>query len=208
VDEAAFREHLASRRYYDHTFGCSAVKVLPGEYFATADKELLVTVLGSCVAACIWDREQGVGGMNHFLLPETGCDDGLCSASARYGVYAMEVLVNHLLKLGARRGSLEAKVFGGGRVLASLAHSRVGERNAAFVLDYLATERIPVTARDLLDVYPRKVFFFPDTGRVMLKRLVGAGHAGLPQSEREHPGRLGAVGMAGTVELFDGDDQR
>jgi len=203
VADPVFGEHLASRRYFDPTFGRRAVKVLPGEYFVTAGAELLVTLLGSCVAACIRDRELGVGGMNHFLLPETDRDDSPSSASARYGAYAMEVLVNHLLKLGARRGRLEAKVFGGGHVLASLAHSRVGERNAAFVLDYLATERIPVAAQDLLDVYPRKIFFFPDSGRVLLRKLIG-GPAGLLRREREYLGRLSAGGMSGEVELFDG----
>jgi chemotaxis protein CheD len=98
-------------------------------------------VLGSCVSACIRDKEKGIGGMNHFMLADS-TEVSPYSASARYGTYAMEILINHLLKLGARRGSLEAKVFGGGRVMAALSSSNVGERNCSFVLDFLRTEGI------------------------------------------------------------------
>ena len=109
--------------------------------------------------------------MNHFMLPDAS-EGGMLSSSARYGAYAMEVLLNHLLKLGARRSSLEAKVFGGGTGAASLTQTQVGEKNAQFlVLDYLRTERIPVVAQDLLDIYPRKAFdIFPVNGRVMMKK--------------------------------------
>ncbi len=133
--DAGYVEHLATNRYFDRTFGCDAVKVLPGEYFVTTSDIVLVTVLGSCVTACVRDRDKGLGGMNHFMLPENGGEAGVLSSSARYGAYAMEVLLNHLLKLGARRSSLEAKVFGGGKVLASLAQAQVGEKNVDFVLD-------------------------------------------------------------------------
>jgi len=123
--EAGYVEHMATNRYFDRTFGCDAVKVLPGEYFVTTSDIVLVTVLGSCVTACVRDRDKGLGGMNHFMLPDNGGELGVLSSSARYGAYAMEVLLNHLLKLGARRSSLEAKVFGGGRVLASLSQAQV-----------------------------------------------------------------------------------
>lgn len=200
--EPAFTEHLASNRYYDRTFDRDAVKVLPGEYFVTTRDLVLVTVLGSCVAACIRDRETGIGGMNHFMLPDGGGDGGVMSASARYGTYAMEVLVNHLLKLGARRRALEAKVFGGGRVMASLRQSQVGERNAEFVLRYLQTEAIPVVAQDLLDVYPRKVYFFPISGRVMQKKLVKINNDTLARREREYADSLRGERMSGDIELF------
>jgi chemotaxis protein CheD len=94
----------------------------------TTSDIVLVTVLGSCVTACVRDRDKGLGGMNHFMLPQNGGEPGVLSSSARYGAYAMEVLLNHLLKLGARRSSLEAKVFGGGKVLASLSQAQVGKR--------------------------------------------------------------------------------
>lgn len=200
--EVGYIEHLASNRYFDRTFGCDAVKVLPGEYFVTTSDIVLVTVLGSCVTACVRDKSKGVGGMNHFMLPENGGEPDVLSPSARYGAYAMEVLLNHLLKLGARRGSLEAKVFGGGRVLASLSQAQVGEKNAEFVLDYLQTERIPVVAQDLLDIYPRKVYFFPVSGRVMMKKLVRVKNDTLIEREREYGARLKRDNMQGDVELF------
>lgn len=164
--------HVAPNRYFDRHFEREAVKILPGEYFATTSDTLIVTVLGSCVSACIRDRVSGIAGMNHFLLPNDGSgQDNLLSDSARYGAYAMEILINHLIKLGARRERLEAKVFGGGNVLKGFTAINVGERNAEFVLEYLKMERIPVVGQDLLDMYPRKVYFFPDTGQVLIRKI-------------------------------------
>jgi chemotaxis protein CheD len=199
--EPGFTEHLANNRYFDRTFGAEAVKVLPGEYFVTTTDMVLVTVLGSCVSACIRDREKGIGGMNHFMLAES-VDRGALSASARYGNYAMEILVNHLMKLGARRQNLEAKVFGGGRVMASLESSMVGERNAAFVLEYLKTEGIAMAAKDLLDVTPRKVYFFPASGRVLVKKLARVHNDTLARREKEYAARLVEAPVSGDVELF------
>jgi chemotaxis protein CheD len=194
-------EHLANNRYFDRKFESEAVKVLPGEYFVTATNVLMVTVLGSCVSACIRDREKGIGGMNHFMLADSGETSAL-SASARYGTYAMEILINHLLKMGARKGRLEAKVFGGGRVMATLSSSQVGERNARFVKEFLETESIPLAAEDLLDVYPRKVYFFPNTGRVLAKKLVRMHNDTLIRREKEYAARLSEVPVAGEIELF------
>lgn len=199
--EPGFTEHLANNRYFDRTFSAEAVKVLPGEYFVTTTDMVLVTVLGSCVSACIRDREKGIGGMNHFMLAES-VDRGVLSASARYGNYAMEILVNHLMKLGARRQNLEAKVFGGGRVMASLESSMVGERNSSFVLEYLKTEGIAVAAKDLLDVTPRKVYFFPATGRVLVKKLARVHNDTLERREKEYAARLVEAPVSGDVELF------
>ena len=199
--DAAFVEHLAGNRYFDPTFGAEAVKVLPGEYFVTTTDMLLVTVLGSCVSACIRDKEKGIGGMNHFMLADSA-EVSPFSASARYGTYAMEILINHLLKLGARRGSLEAKVFGGGRVMAALSSSNVGERNCSFVLDFLRTEGIAVSAQDLLDVHPRKVYFFPNTGRVLVKKLTRMHNDTLIRREKEYAARLTEAPVSGDVELF------
>jgi chemotaxis protein CheD len=194
-------EHLASNRYFDRSFDIDAVKVLPGEYFVTSSNLVMVTVLGSCVSACVRDRVRGIGGMNHFMLAEGGSAT-VTGASARYGGYAMEVLINHLLKLGAQRGNLEAKVFGGGRVMASLASSQVGEHNASFVLEYLKTEGIPVLSQDLLDVHPRKVYFFPTTGRALVKKLVRLHNDTVVKREREYAARLSEVPVAGEIELF------
>jgi len=193
-------EHLANNRYFDRQFDVETVKVLPGEYFVTTSAMMLVTVLGSCVSACIRDRDKGLGGMNHFMLADGDSTDQV--ASARYGTYAMEILINHLLKLGARRSSLEAKVFGGGRVMATLSSSQVGDRNASFVLDYLKTECIPVKAQDLLDVHPRKVYFFPATGRVLVKKLVRMHNDTVARREKEYADRLNEGPVAGDIELF------
>ena len=196
-----FAEHLARNRYFDRAFQSEAVKVLPGEYFVTASNMVLVTVLGSCVTACIRDRDKRIGGMNHFMLADSGGNEK-AGASARYGVYAMEVLINHLFKMGARRTSLEAKVFGGGRVMSSLSSSQVGERNSEFVLEFLSTEQIPVLSQDLLDVCPRKVYFFPETGRVLVKRLARLHNDTLIRREREYAERLSGSSLSGEVELF------
>jgi chemotaxis protein CheD len=200
AEDDVLSEHIATNRYFDRVLGVQAVKVLPGEYFVTTSDMVLVTVLGSCVSACIRDRDKGIGGMNHFMLPEGGGDQ--LAGSARYGGFAMEVLVNHLLKMGARRNNLEAKVFGGAAVMASLSQSQVGERNAQFVLDYLGTEGIPIVARDLLDVYPRKLYFFPYSGRVLMKKLVHVSNDTLAKREREYARRLKGKPIAGDVELF------
>lgn len=197
----AYDEHLANNRYYDRNFHAEAAKILPGEYYVSENGMLLVTVLGSCVAACLRDTEAGIGGMNHFMLPDDGGRDAI-STSARYGTYAMEVLINHLLKLGARRHRLEAKVFGGGAVLASLSSSNIGTRNAEFVLDYLKTEKIPVVAKDLLDSYPRKVYYFPASGRALVKKLHRVHNETLFSRERDYKDRLAGAKVEGDVELF------
>lgn len=193
--------HFATNVYHDRTFACDAAKILPGEYYYTDRDMLIVTVLGSCVSACIRDRITGLGGMNHFMLPDGG-DTGPVSASMRYGTYAMEVLINDLLKAGARRESLEAKVFGGGAVLRGFTAMNVGERNAAFVTSFLKTERIPVMAEDLNDVYPRKVYFFPRTGKVLVKKLMQTHNDTLARRELDYASRLKVTPVAGDVDLF------
>ena len=196
-------EQFATNVYYDRTFDCDAAKILPGEYYFTPKDMLIVTVLGSCVAACIRDRVTGIGGMNHFMLPYGGTDvDSPVSASMRYGTYAMEVLINELLKAGARRENLEAKVFGGGNVLRGFIAINVGERNAHFVRDYLRVENIRVVAEDLNDVHPRKVYFFPRSGKVLVKKLRQLNNNTLVNREQDYAGRLQSVSVAGDVDLF------
>ena len=195
------REQFAKNVYYDRTFACDAAKILPGEYYCTGKDMLIVTVLGSCVSACIRDRVSGLGGMNHFMLPDGGDMNNPVSASMRYGNYAMEVLINELLKAGARRENLEAKVFGGGAVLRGFKAINVGERNAAFVLNYLRAERMRIVAEDLNDIYPRKVYFFPRTGKVLVKKLMQAHNETLVQRERDYASRLKAP-VGGEIDLF------
>jgi chemotaxis protein CheD len=194
--------HFATNVYYDRTFDCDAAKILPGEYYYTAKDMLIVTVLGSCVSACIRDRTRGLGGMNHFMLPDGGDPGNPVSASMRYGTYAMEVLINDLLKSGARREHLEAKVFGGGAVLRGFSAMNVGERNAAFVIQFLRTERIPVVAEDLNDIYPRKVYFFPRTGKVLVKKLMQTHNDTLAKRELDYASRLKVTPVSGAVDLF------
>ena len=199
----SFEEVLSPNIYYDRHFRIEAAKILPGEYYVSSRDMMIVTVLGSCVSACIRDRESGIGGMNHFMLPHSDKNAASpLSTSARYGSYAMEVLINHLLKLGAKKKNFEAKVFGGGNVLRGFTVTNVGERNASFVLDYLKKENIPVTAKDLLDIYPRKVYFFPGTGKVLVKKLKGVHNDTIVERERQYETRLDYGKVEGEVELF------
>ncbi len=193
---------MAPTRYYDRHFECEAVKIFPGEYYVTSRDMLIVTVLGSCVSVCLRDRISGAGGMNHFMLPGSDASSNPIGNSARYGSYAMEILINHLLKLGAQRDHLEAKVFGGGRVLSGFNTTNVGGSNADFVLKYLKTENIPISAQDLLDVHPRKVYFFPSTGRVLVKKIKSLHNNTILDRESEYSKKLKTTEVQGDVELF------
>jgi len=196
-------KQVASNLYFDRGFDSQAVKLLPGEYYVTNKDMLLVTVLGSCVAACIRDNLSGIGGMNHFMLPDGGGDTkSPMNASARYGTYAMEVLINQLLKLGARRSNLEAKVFGGGNVLDGLTVANVGQRNSDFVLKFLAMEQIKVVAQDLVDIYPRKVYFFPKNSKVMVRKLRTTHNNTISLREKDYRTHLLKKDASGEVELF------
>jgi chemotaxis protein CheD len=189
----------ASFFYADHHFQYDAVKVLPGEYFVSNEDLVIMTVLGSCIAACIWDGRARTGGMNHFMLPDGDGADG----SGRYGSYAMELLINEMLKLGARRETMQAKVFGGGQVMAGFTTMNVGERNTQFVIDYLATERIPIVSQDVLDIHPRKVCFFPVTGKALVKRLAHSHPETLAVEERRgNAASVAKSNAGGSVDLF------
>lgn len=196
-------KHFALSNYFDRHFDTQAVKVLPGEYYATNTEEMIVTVLGSCVSVCLRDNYSGIGGLNHFLLPhDRSGESALLTESARYGTYAMELLVNHLLKLGAQRRRLEAKVFGGGQVIKDFTFANVGERNVSFVMQHLANEGIPVVAKDVLNIYPRKVHFFPQTGRVMLKKINSLHNATLIEREKVYLRQVDHKPEVGEVDLF------
>lgn len=187
----------ASFFYLDHHFQHNAVKVLPGEYFVADEGMVIMTVLGSCIAACLWDSRARVGGMNHFMLP----DGDMADASGRYGSYAMELLINEMLKLGARRETMQAKIFGGAQVMHNFTTMNVGERNTNFVLNYLNTERIPIVSEDVLDIYPRKVVFFPVTGKAMVKRLAHA-HPEVAQEVKGNAATVAKSTSGGSVDLF------
>jgi chemotaxis protein CheD len=190
----------ASFFFYDAHFKNDAVKILPGEYFVHHEDLLVMTTLGSCIAACLWDRNARVGGMNHFMLPDGGSGS---LDSGRYGSYAMELLINELMKRGATRSTLEAKVFGGGQVISGMNTMNVGERNTSFVLDYLRTERIPVVSKDVLEIYPRKVCFLPHSGKAMVKRLSPANPEALVAQDRAAAQKVvPSASGAGSVDLF------
>lgn len=197
-------EEVATTLYYDRTFDCEAAKISPGEYYYTDKNMLIVTVLGSCVSACIRDKITGIGGMNHFMLPDSAKadKDSPVSESMRYGTYAMEVLINQLLRNGARRENLEAKIFGGGNVLRSFTTNNVGDRNAEFVKKYLKDEGIKVTGEDLLDIYPRKVYYFPKTGKVLVKKLKQLNNYTLVKREEAYSSKLKTNDVGGEVDLF------
>lgn len=186
--------------YFDSHFRHNAVKVLPGEYFVSNESMAIVTVLGSCIAACLWDSAMHIGGMNHFMLPDSESSE----SSGRYGSYAMELLINEMLKLGARRETMQAKIFGGGQVMHNFTTMNVGERNTAFVRQYLQTERIPLVSEDVLDIHPRKVVYFPVTGKAMVKRLAHAHPDSLVAQEavRGSAASLARATAGGSVDLF------
>jgi chemotaxis protein CheD len=194
-------EQLATNLYHDRNFACDAAKILPGEYYFTVQPMLLVTVLGSCVAACVRDNISGIGGMNHFMLPDGGESGQGKSESMRYGVYAMDTLISQLLRAGARRENLEAKVFGGGNVLRSFTTTNVGERNADFVQEYLGEKNIPIIAHDLNDLYPRKVYYFPQTGQVLVKKLKQLNNHTLVRREQSYANRLRTTSEISDLDL-------
>ena len=184
-------------RYTDRRFNTLTAKLLPTQYFVVDDETALTTTLGSCVAACIRDPFLKIGGMNHFLLPDGKTNDG---SPARYGNYAMELLINDLIKRGAQRSRLEAKVFGGANVLKGFTSNPVGTRNAEFVRQYLKNEKIAILAEDLLGIHPRKIWYFQQTGRVVVQRLPHAHD--IAQTESAIQSRLTNTPLAGDVELF------
>ena len=201
--EGSYEEIFSPTLYFDRNFKMDAVKILPGEYYVTGRDMVLVTVLGSCVAACIRDRTKGIGGMNHFMLPGESDGDDLLSSSSRYGAYAMEMMINELLKMGAKRHNLEAKVFGGASVLRGFKVGNVGERNVEFTMRYLSTENISIAAQDVLEDYPRKIYFFPNTGKVLVKKLRVVHNNTIVEREQVYGSRLKTSDVQGDVELFE-----
>jgi chemotaxis protein CheD len=154
-----------------HPAQIKKLHIIQGEYQVVEDPDVvLATVLGSCVAACLRDPEARVGGMNHFLLPGDN-DSSRLGEAERYGVHLMELLVNGLLKKGARRDRLEGKLFGGARILEGL--TDIGAKNATFAKHFLSNEGIRVIAEDLGGTRARRVEYFPLSGRARQVLLSG-----------------------------------
>ncbi|GAB3762718.1 chemoreceptor glutamine deamidase CheD [Ramlibacter monticola] len=198
---AVLQDNPEPLRYFDREFQVDTVKILPGQYHA-ARSGAVTTVLGSCVSTCLWDPVERIGGMNHFMLPgDNAHPDSPWAASARFGVYAMEVLINQMIHLGADRRRLVAKVFGGARLLAGFERLDVGAKNSEFVVEFLRVEGIRVLARDLQDVCPRKVHFFVESGKVQVKRLSLTPSETVQRREQEYLQRLDAK-SGGEIEIF------
>jgi len=193
-------------RYWDKENEVQAAKILPGEYYVTNFNELVTTVLGSCVSACIRDKVFGIGGMNHFMLPLSegkgwGGVDDLASTATRFGNYAMEHMINDILKHGGRKRNLEAKIFGGGRVMEG-ATTDIGANNISFVRSYLKTEGIPILAEDVGDVFPRKVIYFPESGRARVKKLKTQHNATILNREKQYRTSITTTPDTTDIELF------
>jgi chemotaxis protein CheD len=208
---SAFAKPLATlgfediSRSWDATRGCWVAKILPGEFYITRGDEAIATVLGSCISACIRDPARGIGGMNHFMLPEDttqGKSAWLEGAglATRYGSFAMESLINGLLKIGARREQLEVKLFGGGHILKVA--SDIGGRNIQFARRWLTTEGLRVVAEDVGDVVPRRVVYLPATGKVHVKHLRPLESQEIAQREQQYLKSVARVPAESDIELF------
>ena len=193
----------SERGFYDPVTASWTIKVLPGRFYITPrSDEVIVTVLGSCVSACIRDVETGIGGMNHFMLASDAAGNwGNDQQSTRYGNFAMEKLINELIKAGCPRERMEVKVFGSGNVTDT--RNQIGTQNAEFVLRYLEDEGLSCSAHDLGGPYPRRIQYFPATGRVVRKLLTGGDREQIAREESEYAKRLAATkAAAGEVQLF------
>jgi chemotaxis protein CheD len=194
--------HGRASKYLDRHFNRQAMKILPGEFYATTEDEVIVTVLGSCVAACLLDPIALVGGMNHFMLPvKQGDRDPDVFFAARYGAAAMEFLINDLLHLGAQRDRIVAKAFGGGHVMQGMS-TDIGGQNIDFVRRFLRNEGIPLWTEDMGGPFPRKVYFFPHTGQVLVKRMERTHNNTVIDRELSYLKEFSSAKSDGDVELF------
>ena len=190
-------EHI--KRYWDQKHNAYAARILPGEYYVSSNNEVIATILGSCVSACIRDVRTGIGGMNHFMLPEGGEGRDPANLATRYGSFAMEHMINDIISNGGRRENFEIKLFGGGRVLPTV--TDVGKRNVEFAREYLLREGLRITSEDVGDTYPRKLLYFPATGRVLMKKMP-VRKDNIVQREMEYQRSLQAKPVTGEIDLF------
>jgi len=192
-------------RYWDKKHDCYAAKLLPGEYYVTPHDEIIVTILGSCISACIRDRVFGIGGMNHFMLPrqtisQDSWRDTKLSRANRYGSHAMENLINDILVNGGARKNLEVKIFGGGRILAHM--TDIGKNNIDFIKEYIRTEALNVLAEDVGGIHPRKIIYSPVTGKVHVKKLRALHNQTILERETQYLNEIQDAPISGGVELF------
>ncbi len=193
---------LQTKTYFDQRIKCETVFVMPGKHFVQkGGAGAICTLLGSCVSACIRDTNSEAGGLNHFLLPEASNDESM-PTNARYGVNAMELLINDLIKLGAQKCNLVAKVFGGANVIATSNRRSVGDQNGEFVKSYLRSESIPILAEDLGGDRARRVYFFPASGRVSVLNVSPTANSELERKEKILQEQTKSTASSGSVELF------
>lgn len=185
-------------RYIDRDNKCVAAKLMPGEFYISKYQEMITTVLGSCVSACVYDPRRRVGGMNHFMLPDKSGSPA--DESARYGIYAMETLINELMKCGCKREDLKVKLFGGGQIIKNM--SDVGRENILFAKNFIHAEGLELEASDLGLIYPRKVNFFPHSGKAMVKRLKTLHNDTIEIREKQYAATLRTEPIVGDIELF------
>ena len=204
--EKCFRGFQDINRYWDKAHEIFAAKILPGEYYVTANNEAIVTVLGSCVSACIRDKVFGIGGMNHFMLPLNRSasheEVAAMSNAGRYGNFAMEKMINDILKHGGTRENLEVKIFGGGRVLQNMQSLDIGNGNINFVREYIETEHLNLISEDVGDIFPRKVMYYPLTGKVKVKKLRQMHNRTVIERESSYMSSLEVKPVESDIELF------
>lgn len=189
------------RHYQDREEGTRIVKIIVGEwYVSSAENEMITTILGSCVSACIRDPYIKAGGMNHFLLPGNDSMDSQLGDAARYGVFAMENLINGVLKAGGNRRMLEVKVFGGGNVINNSA--RIGSKNAEFIRNFLHKEGFRIVSEDLEGDYPRRVHYYPATGKVMIRKLMRKDDMAVVAEEENYKQQIIHQPVEGSIDLF------
>ena len=188
------------KRYWNKNTNKITAQILPGELYVTKTDEMIITVLGSCISACVRDSHSGIGGMNHFMLPASKNIDITDGSAARYGNFAMEQLINEILKNGGQRKNLEVKLFGGGRVLAHM--TDVGKRNIDFALEYIHLEGLKLIAEDLGDRYPRKVQYYPSSGSARMKKLRAVHNRTVTEREEVYMSEIEQTPVAGDIELF------
>jgi chemotaxis protein CheD len=192
------------KRYWDNAMAISSAKLMPGEVYVTRENEMIMTVLGSCVSACIRNPKTNVGGMNHFMLPQMGPGKSILTldgTAARYGNWAMEVLINEILKYGGNKRDLEVKLFGGGKVLDNMTMG-IGKCNIDFVFNFLDQEGIAVAAHDVGDRFPRKLLYFPHTGRVKVRKLQSTNQATVARREAAYLQDIKNAPRDGDIDLF------
>ncbi len=190
-----------SRRFYDAKENMTVIKIFAGDwYVSTESGQMISTILGSCVSACIRDPYIGIGGMNHFLLPGDDNIDSSHSDAARYGMFSMECLINGILKAGGHKDRLEIKVFGGGNVTNN--SIKIGSKNAKFIRDFLNKEGLKIFSEDLEGDYPRRVHYYPDTGKVMMRVLRRREDLAVMEEENIYQRKITINPIGNDIELF------